>query len=145
MTTFRCGKGVFVTIAMLCFASCFALRIPGFWQDTDSAGSKLTSLREERRDVLKTRVEMIEALFKITKQPYEAVLAARDDLLDAEYELATNRAQRIAVVRQKLVNAKEYEAVMEQRKRDASASQAEVLMATARCLGVEIELLRMQE
>ncbi len=145
MPTFKFVQSVICAVAILCVASCFTMRFPVFGQDTNSTRTRLTSLLEERRDVLKTRVEALEALFKIARSPREAVTSARNDLLDAEYELATNRAQRIDVLQQKLANAKEYESLMEQQNRDARVTQADVLMATARRLGVEIELLREQE
>lgn len=145
MLTFKRVQSVLFALAILGVVSYFAIRFPVHGQDADSTRTKLTSLLKERRDVLKTRVEVIEALLTIAKSPPEAVLAARDELLDAEYSLATSKAQRIDVLKQKLVNAKEYETIIKARKQDAQASEADVLMAKARRLGVEIELLKAQE
>ncbi len=115
-----------------------------FGQDNKSSETTLASLIEQRRDVLAQRVEVLEALVGSARGTPEDLIAARDDLLAAEYESATSKAQRIDVLQRKLANAKQYELVMEQRKNDARGSQADVLMATARRLGVKIELLREQ-
>ena len=142
MLTIKTKQGVFFTIAILFVASYFTVRFPLFGQDSDSAKSKLTSLLEERRDVLKARVEMLERLAAIARSTPEALIAARDDLLAAEYELATGSDQRIGVLQQKLENARQLESVMQQRKRDAKGTEVEVLTAKAGRLGVEIELLK---
>jgi hypothetical protein len=120
------------------------MSLPVFAQDTGSTSNKkVTSLLEQRRDVLKTRLAMLEALFRAGKRTTpEEVIAARDDLLDAEFEVASDRAQRVAVLQKKLTNAKQFEALMKRRKNDARATEADVLMATARRLAVEIELAR---
>lgn len=145
MLTIKSQHVVLFAIAMLCVGSCFSMHFPAFGEDTDSTPSKLTSLLQERRDVLKTRVEMVEHLTKIAVSAPEALVAARHDLLDAEYELATSSQQRIGVLQQKLENAKQFEAIMQQRKLAAKGTEADVLLAKARRLGVEINLLKEQE
>jgi hypothetical protein len=145
MPTAKSVQRVVVAVAVLCLPLCFAIPIPLFGQGADSSSTKLRSLLEQRRDVLKTRVEILDALFTSSRGSREAVTTARNDLLDAEYELATKKTQRIEVLQKKLENAKEYELLMEQRKKDARATQADVLMATALRLGIEVKLLREQE
>ena len=142
MPSFQRVNSVSAAVAILCVTSCFAMRFSAFGQDAGPARPKLTSLLEERRDVLKARVETLEALFKMGKSPYEAIMAARDDLFDAEYEFAAGRAQRRDVLQRRVANAQEFEAIMKQRKEMARVSEADVLQATARRLGAEIALLR---
>lgn len=137
--------GVFFTAAILCVMSCFAVRLSLFAMDAASSKSKLTSLLAERRETLKTRVEMIEKLVGIARSTPEALLTARDDLFNAELEMATNHNERIGVLQEKLGNAKQLELIMQQRKRDADGTEAEVLMAKADRLRIEIELLRETE
>jgi hypothetical protein len=145
MPTIKSKPFVVFAIAMVCVVACFVARFPALGQDSDSAKSKLTSLLEERRDVLKTRVDMMERLAKIARSTPEEVIAARDGLYDAEYELATNSEQRLNVLQQKLENAKQLELVMQQHKRDAKANETHVLSAKASRLGIEIKILREQE
>jgi hypothetical protein len=142
MLTMKTKQGLFFVVALLCVVSCCIVRVPLLGQDADSAKSKLTSLLEERRDVLKARVEMVEKLASMAKSTPEELIAARDDLFDAEYELATGSEQRIAALQQKLENARQLEAVMRERKNDAKGTEIEVLMAKAGRIGVEVKLLR---
>jgi hypothetical protein len=145
MLTFTRSQAVVLAIAMLFAVACFAVRFPALGQDSDSSRTKLVSLLKERRDVLQTHVEVVEALFKIAKSTPEAVIAARDALLDAEYDMATSKDQRIEVLKRKVVIAKELESIMQQRKGDAKVTEAEVLMARAHRLEADIKLLREQE
>jgi hypothetical protein len=145
MLTIRSQRSAFFALAILGFATCCAVRMSAWGEGSDSAKSKLTSLREERRDVLKTRVDVIEHLVGITMKTAEELIAAREDLLDAEYELATSSEQRLGVLQRKLANAKQLEAVKATRKEAGAGTEAEVLLAKARRLGVEIELAKEEE
>lgn len=137
--------GVFFAVAILFAMPCFAVLLPIFAQDSDSETSKLTSLFEERRETLKTRLEMVEQLVGVARSTPEALLAARDDLYNAEVEMATNSKDRISALQRKLENAKQRESIMEQRKRKAVGTEVEVLMAKSDRLGIEIQLLRETE
>jgi hypothetical protein len=157
MLTVKTKQGIFFAVAILCAASCFTVRFPALAQDSnstrflvlahdpDATTSKLTSLLEERRDLLKQRVEAVANLVGIARSTHEALIAARYDLLEAEFELAVDSNQRIAVLQRKLDNAEQFESLMRKRKEDAKGTEVEVLAAKAGRLGVEIELLRETE
>ncbi|MFO0924688.1 MAG: hypothetical protein U0905_19640 [Pirellulales bacterium] len=119
------------------------IRNPISGQDPGSISkSKLASLLEERRATLKTRVEMIEKLVGVTRSTQEALIAAREDLINAEIEMATNGNERMAAWQRKIENARQLETVMEQRKHEGRGTEADVLMAKAARLAAEIELQR---
>lgn len=145
MLTIRSKQSVFFAVAILGIATCCAVRMSVLGEDSDSAKSKVTSLREERREVLKVRAETVEKLVGIAMSTPEELIAAREDLLDAELELATSSEQRIGVLQRKLENAKQLEAVMTAKKQAGKGTEAEVLLAKAHRLGVEIELAKEQE
>jgi hypothetical protein len=138
-------QGVLIAVAILCAVSCFTVRFPVLAQDSDSNKSKVNSLLEERRDALNRRVEIVGHFVDNGKSTFEALIAARYDLLEAERELAVDSDQRIAVLRRKLDNAKQLESLMQKRKEDAKGTEVEVLAAKAGRLSVEIELLRETE
>lgn len=145
MRTFNLVPRSFFSVALLVLVFYLTTRIRAVDQDPAANRGRLTELQQERRDVLKTRVELVEALFKNARSTYEEVIAARDDLWVAEYELATNKAQRTDIMKRRIENAREFETIMKQRKKDARATEADILLATSRRLRLEIELLQQSE
>lgn len=145
MRTFNLVPRSFFSVALLVLVFYLTTRIQAVDQDPAANRGRLTELQQERRDVLKTRVELVEALFKNARSTYEEVTAARDDLWVAEYELATNKAQRTDIMKRRIENAREFETIMKQRKKDARATEADILLATSRRLRLEIELLQQSE
>lgn len=133
---------VFTIIVLGAVASLFS-RLPVAAQGPGQSGVNVLQL--ERREVLKTRVEVYEKLVEIARSSPEELAAARNDLFDAELELATNANQRVAVLQQKLDNAKLLEELARQRKESARASEADVLLAKANRLGIEIEIGRQRK
>lgn len=132
--------GFFFVVTVLAVILCVVTRYPLFAQESVSSKSKVASLLRERRDTLKARVEIIEKLVGIVRSTPEALIAAREDLCNAEIEMATSKSERLAALQRKLENAKQLEAVMELRKQEARGTEAEILMAKAARLGVEVEL-----
>ena len=106
MFTFKRVQSVLFAAAVLGTLACFAVRFPVIGQDAGSSKAKLNVLQEERRDALKTRVELTQELHKTAKGAWEGVIAAREDLLNAELEMATSKAERIEVLKHKVTNAK---------------------------------------
>lgn len=147
-------RGVYAAV-ILCLACGAALRLPALADDveaptaksssTQSSSTKLNALLAERRDVLKDRLEMFQTLARAGVNTPEQVMAARNDYLDAEYELAQTKAQRIEVLRQKLDNARQFESIIKHQESATGGYRNEVLLATARRLAVEIRLVREQE
>lgn len=117
-------------------------RFPVAAQNPNGAETRLAELLKERRDVLKARVDTYEKLVQILRSTPEELLAARNDLLMAEYELASDAPTRVRILTQKLDNAKQLEALAQQRKQAARGNEAEVLWAQANRLAVEVELTR---
>lgn len=145
MSSFQRKLSILVMLSIICAMPCMAFFVPLFAQDSDTVQSKLRALLEERRETLKTRVELIEKHVAMAGSSPESLIAARGDLLDAELELAITSHDRIAVLRRKLDNAKQLESLMQERKLAAKATEAGVLMAKADRLRVEIDLLREME
>lgn len=106
------------------------------------ANEQLHDLLVERRDVMKDRLELVKQLFSKTRTDYEEVLAATDDLLACELELASTSAERVEVLQNRLNVAQELESTVETRVRAALVSTAELYAAKAARLQAEIDLLR---
>lgn len=141
-----CNTGLLIMIGVLSLTLVFARQYPTSAQDSGvSRHSKISTLLEERRDALKARVYIIEKLVEISQSTSEALVAAQADLINAEIEMATNDNERIAAIQRKVENAKQLEAIAEQRKHGGRGSEADILMAKAARLGAEIELQRAQE
>jgi hypothetical protein len=137
--------GLLCVCSALCVGLCIATRVPALGQNADDAAATIKARLEQKRDVLKQRLEAFEVLVKSGNSTPDATLAARDDLLDAELALATDKPQRIAVLERKLDNAKQYESVLTQQRGNGRALLTDSLMATARRLDAEIALLRERE
>lgn len=135
-------SGLLFVAAILSVGLVLATRYSMSAQDAGKDKSKIMLLLEERRDTLQVRVEMVKKLADATRSTPEALIAAHEDLINAEIEMATNSKERVAAFQRKIENAKEFENVMEQRNRDGKGTGADVLMAKAARLGAEIELQR---
>lgn len=135
-------SGLLFVAAILSVGLVLATRYSMSAQDAGKDKSKIMLLLEERRDTLQVRVEMVKKLADATRSTPEALIAAHEDLINAEIEMATNSKERVAAFQRKIENAKEFENVMEQRNRDGKGTGADVLMAKAVRLGAEIELQR---
>lgn len=151
MLNYKGSLGMLGAVTLLCFALGVMSRIPAFGQDaktatsdTNAATKTVRALMEERRDVLQQRAEAFEALKNIGQSTPAEVISARNDFLDAELALASDQTQRMDVLNRKLENARQYESLMKARRASARGTMADVLMATAGCLDVEIEIARLQ-
>lgn len=142
-------KRLIVSVAalcVLCLGLCIAIGVPATGQDVATAKSKVRTLLEERRDVLKARADTcIKTFANNAKLDYADVLAANDDYYDAELVLISDKAERIAMLEKKLANAKESEQWATSMKEGGRGLQATVLLATANRLAVEIAIEREKE
>jgi hypothetical protein len=129
-----------VAITFLAVVACLWLRLP--LEAQGPAQSAVMTMQIERRDVLKTRVEVYEKLVAIARSSPEELAAARNDLFDAELDLATTADQRAAVLQQKLENAKLLEELAQARKHSGRGNEADVLLAKSNRLTIEIQIGR---
>lgn len=107
-----------------------------------STTKQLEALLAERRDVLKQRLDAFESLEHFPQGSFESTIDARDDYLDAELELTSDKNKRVAILQQKLENAKKRETLIDTRAQGGQALKTDALKATARRLDVEIALVR---
>lgn len=132
----------YVVITSVSIMLCIAAGLPSTAQNSVSSDSELQLLLTARREALQTRVDIVERLVARTTNTPEELFAARNDLFDAEIEVATTRIERIEALERKLDNARQIESLMQQRKEAARGTEAEVLKAKADRIGVEIDLVR---
>ena len=101
----------------------------------------LTALRQERRDTLRQAVELVVALYRNARIDQEPALRLTTTLLNAELDLAPDRAARIALREQTIKQIKALEEIAATRKESARGPQFEILEAKAARLQAEIDLL----
>lgn len=116
-------------------------------QVPEAASGKIRALLEEKRNILKQRLDGIESQYKSGLSSHDTLIAARNDFLDAELAMATDKAQRIVILEKKVTNAQEREKLMLEARRIGSltVTPADALMATADRLDAEIALAREEE
>ena len=114
-------------------------------QPTDSdSDASLSALLTQRRDTLEKRVEVLEYMLAQGKVEATAVFAARDQLLDAELQLAETKEQRLALHRTRIDNMRELEELIKRRHKAGQSPLEAALSTTAARLQAEIDLLREQ-
>lgn len=99
-------------------------------------------LLSQRRDTLREIVELAEAQYRDGRGQQRDVFRAAESLIDAELDLATDKAERIALRERRLDIMKRMEEHTRARREVAAVNNAEVLAATAERLKAEIELLQ---
>jgi hypothetical protein len=102
---------------------------------------KLTALRKERRDALRDAVDVAMALYRKARIEQGPVLRITNTLLNAELDLAPDRAARIALREQTIKQLRSIEELAVTRKEAARGTQIEILEAQADRLQAEIDLL----
>ena len=137
------GRALIVTGISL--GVCLSMVAASQDQQTSNA-SKLRDLLTQRRDTLKRRFEFIEVRFKergtagnVTLAEY---VAARDQLLMAELELAEQKPQRLELLKQRIENFRSLEVLAQARFRQGTASKDEEWLAKANRLQAEIDYIR---
>ena len=106
------------------------------------ARSELTRLLTQRRDTLQMRVELLEQRLAQSEATIDSVVTARNQLLDANLQLATTKKQRLEILRKRIDNMRELEDAMKQRHEDGKTTMVSVLAVTAGRLQAEIDLAR---
>jgi outer membrane protein TolC len=103
---------------------------------------KLTALRKERRDVLRQAVKQTEEAYRNGVKDYTSIPRVTINLLNAELDLATDHAGRVAVRERIVEQSQAIEKSVAQRVENALADSTDLLEATAARLQAEIDLLR---
>ncbi len=102
---------------------------------------KLTALRMERRDALREVAEGALARYQIARIEQEPVLRLTIALLNAELDLAPDRAARIALCEQAIKQLKAIEELAAGRLEASRGTRYEILAAKAARQQAEIDLL----
>jgi hypothetical protein len=101
----------------------------------------LTALRKERRDTLRDAADVAMALYRKARIEQGPVLRIINTLLNAELDLAPDRAARIALRERTIKQLKSIEELAVTQKEAARGTQMEILEAQADRLQAEIDLL----
>lgn len=109
---------------------------------SDGNAEKLTSLLQERRDTLRSRVQLVKAMYSGGVRSLRFVIRAENDLLNAELQLESNLAKRIALHEELVANFKKLEGVFSAEVKRAIAEQDEHLAIKAERLEAEIRLIK---
>ena len=104
----------------------------------------INALMVERRDVLSKRVDALKIRFEGGQMQADGFYRAKNELLSAEFELATTREDRLAALKSQLANYQSLEKrALDLQVVGAKDGQVEhVLSATADRLLAEIQVLR---
>ena len=107
------------------------------------ASEQLESLLKERRDTLRQLVETLEGQWRAGLTDGQLpILHARNELLDAELDLAKTREERIAAREKMVANLKVIEKAAEMQQRMGTTTPDTLLRAKAARLKAEAQLLR---
>lgn len=99
-------------------------------------------LLKQRRDTLREIVALVEGQFRNGLVQQDAVVRASESLIAAELDLATDKAERIALRERRVENMKRMEEYANVQREIAAVNSTAVLTATAERLKAEIELLQ---
>ncbi len=109
-----------------------------------AAATRLNALLKERCKVLQSRVDFLEQSRENGSTDLPTVIEARDELLNAELQMATVPQQRMVIHRQRVDNLQTLEEFTKLRFENGECTHAEILEATAARLQAEIDMLREQ-
>lgn len=131
-----------VGLSIACVAGSFTIA-----QQTTESDSQavLNELLKKRRDTLAERVVALEKKLAEGQLKIESVVAARDQLLDAELQLVKTKKQRVAIYQKRIDNMRELEASLKLQYENGIATPESLLLATAARLQAEIDLAREQQ
>jgi hypothetical protein len=109
----------------------------------NEAHQKIVSLLKEKRDILQKKMDLLKKQFQSGTVTFDSVILATNQLLDAEFDLAATKEERIVICEKKLKNAQEYERIIKDKHKSGFQVLATaVLDARAACLDAEIQLIR---
>ncbi len=97
---------------------------------------------EERRNVMRKRMEILLLRDQQGVEPKEVVLMACEEFLQAELELARTKPERLTVLEQMLEIAKQIESVENEKEKSGTSRLEDLYKVRAFRLRCEIDLLR---
>lgn len=103
---------------------------------------EVRKLMTQRRDVLQLREKTLNELYKAGELGLDAVLRSRDQLWEAELQLAESTEQRVAICEKKVENMRKLEETIKLQFNQGEGQYEAVLEATAARLQAEIDLAR---
>ena len=134
---------IFVVLLVAVSAALFALSSNGVSQEKQAnPENKIAELMKQRRDILQKRVDALVSQYEAGEIQIMSVISARDDLYQAELELASAKADRVKICELRFKNMAELEKVTTIRYSQGVGSFEDKLLATAAKLQAEIDLLR---
>jgi outer membrane protein TolC len=124
-----------------------AVQEPKETEDSDPSigpeqAATIERLLKQRRDTLRQVVELANAEYGAGRATQTDVVHATESLIEAELELTTDKAERIALREKRVESLRNLEQYTRAKQLVAVATSAELLAATAARLKAEIELLR---
>ncbi len=111
---------------------------------TERADASLRRVLTERRDTLELRVQVLRSLFESGSANLESVSYAKMDFLNADLDLATTPAERIAALEQMVSIMNKVEDLQRIRIEAGIGREADFLEAKTRRLEAEIGLFRVK-
>ena len=134
---------------LVLFAFLFVIVLASAQSTTSKAKnqSKISALRNQRRDVLKERLKAVQAAFEVGQRDISELLAARVDLVEAELQCTSVKSERIDLCKRHVAAVQQIEAQVKLL-RDAGRRGGEIdkyLVAKAARLAAEIALLEEQQ
>lgn len=132
-------SAIALLVAIVCFST---------WTNAQNDAAKpndnLRRLLNARCDTLQERVDALEVAFSNRKVDIDHVLRAECDLLDAKLELATQRAQRVAILEEVVTKMRRIEDVTAQLVQSGNVPSYDLMLAKAERLKAEVKLLRVR-
>ena len=110
--------------------------------NVETANAKVRTLQQERVDILQRAVELALKQYREGELDFRSVHATQSDLLDAQFDMAKTREERISVLRSQLKVTKGAMAISEMRFESGQTSKLEVYQAKSAALRIEIQLLK---
>ena len=108
----------------------------------ENQAAAIESLLKQRRDILRQMVDMVEDACRQGRRQYADMVRASESLIEAELELTTDKAERIALRKRRLDGMKTLEEIARAQQQVGRAVHSELFAATAARLKAEIDLLR---
>ena len=115
-------------------------------QEKDQVHSpEVFKLLTQRRDTLRSLLEIREQKYRTGLVQNDVVFAARNLVFEAELELATSGKERIAVLEKHVKNLQDFEKFQSSRARTGESTQEALLQVRATRLATQVALLRERE
>lgn len=140
------NRSEFLIVGLVGLGTVIGLSIPLGHAQSPAAvrapsAEKLVVLRKQRREALVEAVRTAEDGYRHGERDYASIARINVELLNADLDLAQDRAGRISVRERVVKQLTEIERLAAQRVENAAASRTDLLEAKAARLKAEIDLL----